>query len=170
MKNLILAIACLSFSFGFSQNDTLNETKVTKRTITTSKGQHTDVKKENTSQSQKLRVENNNRTNQKMRRSATIRKSTTFSTENDNYKIKPDRNGYVMMKMKNGREMMYGKIRKMPNRDFYILVLPDTKKFGYFDRDGNFMIEEYDEASDSVKLKKYQMQKDNSTRSGRSGR
>lgn len=107
-------------------------------------------------------MENNRETNQQVTRSPQIKKSRTFSIDNDNYTIKPDRNGYVMMKMENGREKVYGKIRKMESRNSYILILPNDQKFGYFDKKGNFMVEEYDADSDSVKLKKYRIHKDDS--------
>ena len=104
-------------------------------------------------------VENNNETNQAVsRKPVKITESTTFSTGNEIFTIQPDKNGYTMMSKIDGKEKMYGKIRKMPDREFYILAKENENSFGYFDNDGNFIVESYDPDSDSVYLKKYNLE------------
>ena len=160
MKKLILSLAILSFTFGFAQNeDKMSKTVITKTKVKSSKGEEVAVKEQKYTANQKLQVENNNETNQAVsRKPVKITESTTFSTGNEMFTIQPDKNGYTVMSKKDGKEKMYGKIRKMPDREFYILAKENENSFGYFDNDGNFIVESYDPDSDSVYLKKYNLE------------
>jgi len=90
------------------------------------------------------------------RKMVELKESTTFSTDGQNYTIQPEKNGYkMMMTGTTVRNKMYGKLRKMPNRDGYILVKENENSFGHFDEDGNFIVHSYDPATDAVILKKY---------------
>lgn len=159
MKKLILSIALISFTFGFAQNeDKMTKTVTTKTKVKSSKGEEVAVKEKKYTANQKLEVENNNKTNQAVRRKPVkISESTTFSTGGEDFTIQPDNKGYTMMKTKDGQSEMYGKIRKMPDRESYILVKDDENAFGYFDDDGNFIVESYDPNTDQVILKKYNL-------------
>ncbi len=160
MKKLILSIALISFTFGFAQNeDKMTKTVTTKTKVKSSKGEEVAVKEKKYTAKQKLQVENNNETNQAVNREPVkITESTTFISDGDSYTIKPDVNGYTMHREKDGQTEMYGKIRKMPDRESYILVKENENSFGYFDNDGNFIVETYDSNSDKVILKKYNLQ------------
>jgi transcriptional regulator of aromatic amino acid metabolism len=158
MKKLILVTTLLCFTLGFAQNeDKMTKTVTTKTKVKSSKGEEVAVKEKKYTAKQKLQVQNNNETNQGVNREMVkLEESTTFSTGSQNYTIQPDKNGYQMMvNEENGMKKMYGKIRKMPNRDGYILVKENENSFGYFDENGNFIVESYDPVSDSVILKKY---------------
>ncbi|MBW2960693.1 hypothetical protein [Mesonia aestuariivivens] len=159
MKKLILSLAILSFTFGFAQNeDKMSKTVTTKTTIKSSKGEDVAVKQKKYSSEEKLQVENNNKTNQTVsRKPVKIEESTTFSSGNESYTIAPDKNGYTMMSTKNGKQKMYGKIRKMKDHNYYILAKENENSFGYFDEDGNFVVESYDADNDAVYLKKYNL-------------
>ena len=159
MKKLILSIALISFAFGFAQNeDKMTKTVTTKTKVKSSKGEEVAIKEKKYTAEQKLEVENNNQTNQAVRRDPVkIIESTTFISDGKNYIIKPDANGYMMHQQKDGQTKIYGKIRKMPDRESYILVKENENAFGYFDNDGNFIVETYDPTNDKVILKKYNL-------------
>ncbi|SHI51947.1 hypothetical protein SAMN04488096_102210 [Mesonia phycicola] len=160
MKKFVLLIAMISFSFGFAQNeDKISKTVTTKTKIKSSAGEEVAIQEKKYTSKQALEVNDSNKVNQEAVRSAVeIKESTTFSVGNENYTIEPDKNGYVMMTHKNGEKKMYGKIRKMPDHEFYILVKENENSFGYFDEDKNFIVESYDPASDMVLLKKYNLE------------
>lgn len=156
MKKAILIVALLAGVVVFAQDDNLESTTTTKTTVRSSKGEKTSLNREKTKRKARLEVENNNETNQRVRRSQEVSKTTRFSVDNNAYKITPDKNGYIMtMAGKNGTNKPFGKIRKMPDKEFYILTKKDGDSFGYFDRNGNFVVESYDPSSDSVVSKKY---------------
>jgi len=160
MKKFVLLIAMVSFTFGFAQNeDKISKTVTTKTKVKSSAGEEVAIQEKKYTSKQALQVNDSNQVNQEAVRSAVeIKESTTFSIGNENYTIKPDENGYVMMAHKNGEKKMYGKIRKMPDHEFYILVKENENSFGYFDEDKNFIVESYDPASDTVLLKKYDLE------------
>ena len=83
MKKLILSIALISFAFGFAQNeDKMTKTVTTKTKVKSSKGEEVAIKEKKYTAEQKLEVENNNQTNQAVRRDPVkIIESTTFVTQ-----------------------------------------------------------------------------------------
>ncbi|MDR6302155.1 hypothetical protein [Mesonia maritima] len=162
MKRIsILLFSFFIFSYGMAQNeDTVKETVTKKTTVKSSKGEDVSVEQKTRVRKEELNVENNNKTNQNVTRKAQISESTTFMVDENEYAIQPDKNGYVMSKMVNGKKQLHGKIRKMPDRDFYILTSKQNgDSFGYFDEDGNFIVETYDSKTDAVVLKKYKVEK-----------
>jgi len=140
--------------------DTVKETVTKKTTVKSSKGENVSIEQKTRVKKEELNVENNNKTNQNVTRKAQISESTTFMVDENEYAIQPDKNGYVMSKVIDGNKKLHGKIRKMPDRDFYILTTPNNgDSFGYFDKDGNFIVETYDQKTDAVVLKKYKVEK-----------
>lgn len=162
MKKLMITALCLTFGFtNYAQTEDKMKKTVTTKTITKdNKGENVAVEKRTIKAQQELGVENNDKTNQAVRRhQPQISTSTSFMVDQNSYMISPDRKGYVVHKMNGKERTEYGVIRQMPDRDTYVLHTKEYDSFGYFDEDGNFVVGNYDPKADDVILKKYMMKR-----------
>ncbi len=85
--------------------------------------------------------------------------TTTYYTMNgNNYTFVKDKRGYKISTSKN---LNHGVLRKTSNNN-YIYKTENKTSFGYFDADGNFVVETYDNDGDGVVVEKYTPAKKNS--------
>ena len=78
--------------------------------------------------------------------------STTYYTmDGKNYSFVKDKSGYKISTPKNTN---YGVLRETSNGN-YIYKTENKTSFGYFDADGNFVVETYDNDGDGVIVEKY---------------
>ncbi|MDQ7918619.1 hypothetical protein RBU60_13655 [Mesonia sp. MT50] len=160
MKKIIITALCLTFGLtNYAQTkDKLEKTVTTKTTVKNHEGEEVAIKKRKIRAQQQLGVENNNKTNQTViRYKPQISSSTSFESEEDSFMIAPDRKGYVVYKMDGKRKVQYAVIRKMPEKEMYVLHTKEYDSFGYFDKEGNFVVGNYDPKADAVILKKYKI-------------
>lgn len=159
MKKLVITALCLTFGLtNYAQEDNLEKTVTTKTTVKDSKGEKVAIKKRNIRSQQQLGVENNSETNQAvMRYKPQISSSTSFVTAEDSFLIMPDNKGYTVHKMIGNKKVEYAVIRKMPEKEMYVLHTKEYDSFGYFDKEGNFVVGNYDPKVDGVVLKKYKI-------------
>jgi len=162
MKKLLITALCLTFGLSnYAQTEDKIKKTVTTKTITKdNQGEKVAVEKRTIKAQQELEVENNNETNQAVRRTKPqISTSTSFMVDQNNYMISPDKKGYVVHKMNGNKKTEYGIIRQMPEREIYVLHTNEYDSFGYFDEEGNFVVGNYDPKADGVILKKYMIQR-----------
>lgn len=174
MKKLILNTAVLLFTLGiYSQNTNVKtEEKITTTTIKDSKGEQKIVKKEIISEKQNIEFENaeSSKTNKDMKptpievttTSETIEDGKTKSFEVDHssyydldgtkYEIKSDKKGYILLNR--GKKTVNGVLRKTQNNS-YIFRTKNKVSVGYFDGDGNLILETYNPKTDSMILEKF---------------
>lgn len=174
MKTIILGIAIAAFSIhaqGQNQNVT-NISKTTTTTVKDSDGEKQLVKKENTKEVQNIEFENadSNALNKSVQpspvqvtstvqitgpdgntRTVDVDRSAYYSVGGDKYQVTVDNTGYTMMDQKGKRA---GVLRQTGNNS-YIYRTKDKTAVGWFDNNGNLILQTYDDKSDSFKTETY---------------
>ena len=177
MKNLIVTLSLiLCTSYGFAQNKNVQtEEKTTVRTIRDSDGEKKIVKKEEKQEVQNIEFEDNgkNTLNKDMKntpvevtsktevsvdgvtRSVDVDRSAYYNLDGTKYEVAVDKTGYSLKNTK-GRNL--GVLRKTSNNN-YIYVENNKVSVGYFDNDGNLILETYDSKNDVMIVDKYMVVK-----------
>lgn len=164
MKILFLCAALVFSTMGFAQvenTDTVKETTVVKTTVKSSLGEEVSVKKQERIAKQKLALEQDGTTNQTVnRKPVVVETSTTFVSDGEDYIIEPDPKGFVITIVKEGKKSDYGKIRKMSRPNAYLLVTESGNAFGYFNAEGDFVVESYDPINDVIVVDSFSISED----------
>lgn len=180
MKTSILALLFLAFTIGTNaQNkNVLKTTKTKTTTIKDSDGEKKIVKTEKTNEVQnvKLGEEKSNTINIPTVNSPTqVTKTTEISVDGElksrnvehsayymfggeKYQIKADNLGYTVISTDASNNNYRGILRKTSNNN-YIYTDGTKTSFGYYDNDGNLILETYDNKSDLIKLEKFEILK-----------
>lgn len=169
MKNIMTLAFAVLLSAGMQAQNT-NVTDVTKKTITTVKdsdGTKQVVKEQNIRAKQNIELENadSKALNKNLKDSPVEMVSTTTVTNPDgttrtvamdrsaayqyngvNYMLALDPSGYVVTDVNN---VQIGLLRATTNNSF-IFKGKNSISIGYFDVDGNLVLDTYDDASDKV--------------------
>ncbi|MFC4740692.1 hypothetical protein ACFO3U_11880 [Flavobacterium ponti] len=177
MKNLIVTLSLiLCTSYGFAQNKNVQtEEKTTVRTVRDSDGEKKIVKKEEKQEVQNIEFEDNgkNTLNKDMKntpvevtsktevsvdgvtRSIDVDRSAYYNLDGTKYEVAVDKTGYSL---KNTKGKNLGILRKTSNNN-YIYVENNKVSVGYFDNDGNLILETYDSKNDVMIVDKYMVVK-----------
>lgn len=169
MKNTIKIAFALLISAGLQAQNT-NVTNVTKKTVTTikdSEGERKVVKEEKIQQRQKIELENgaSDALNKDMKnspveivstttitnpdgttRTVSVDRSSSYEFNSTAYRLSLDPSGYVVTNTNNEK---IGLLRATTTNS-YIFRGEDSISIGYFDVNGNMVLETYDENSDQV--------------------
>ncbi|WP_396145120.1 hypothetical protein [Flavobacterium sp.] len=174
MKKIILVTIALLVSISFeAQNKNIkDETKTTTTTITDSNGKKTYVKKENTREVQKieLKEEKPNTLNIETKDSPVVVTTTTKITnpdgstrtvdvdrssyymyDNKKYNVELDANGYRIT----GDDIKKSALLRKTSTNSFIYYNGKETSIGYFDTDGNLVLETYNSKTDTVTYKTY---------------
>lgn len=153
-----------------------DETKTTVTTVTTSKGEKKFIKKENTREIQKIELKDQNPKNINMdiKPSAVMVETTTTITNPDGSMrtVETDRSSYYVLNGKKYQVSLDSKgyrilsedqteeafLRKTTTNSF-IYRNKDKIAIGYFDVEGNLILETYDPINDSITHEKYNLTK-----------
>lgn len=177
MKNLIVTVSLiLCTSYGFAQNKNVQvEEKTTTTTIKDSDGEKKIVKKEEVKEIQNIEFESseNNTLNKETKetpievttktevsvdgvtRSIDVDRSAYYNYNGRKFEVAVDKSGYSL---KNPKGKDLGVLRKTSNNN-YIYVENNKVSVGYFDKDGNLILETYDAKNDVIIVNKYIMVK-----------
>lgn len=174
MKKLILGIAVVAFSLN-AQAQNQNVTNVSKTTVTTVKdsdGEKKLVKDENIKEVQNIEFQNaeSNALNKDMKASpvqvtSTVQitgpdgrtrtvdadRSAYYSIGGDKYQVTVDNIGYTMM---DGKGKRAGVLRQTANNS-YIYRTKDKTAVGWFDANGNLVLQTYNDKTDSFTTETY---------------
>ncbi len=174
MKNLILGLAAFIFTAGMNAQNT-NVTSTSKSTVTTvkdSEGEKKLVKTQNVNEVQNVELQNaeSNALNKdvkpspvKVTASTTITapdgstrvvdvdRSAYYSLGGQRYQVSVDNTGYTLMTDDNKRA---GILRPLSNNS-YIYRSGDRTSVGYFDGNGNLILETYDDKNDRITVETY---------------
>lgn len=170
MKKLVLGIAAVLFTLG-SQAQNTNVTGVTKTTVTTVKdsdGEKRLVKTQNVNQTQNVELEDadSNELNKDVKASPVqvtasttitapdgssrvvdVDRSAYYSMGATKYQVAVDNVGYTLLDEKQKRS---GVLRPLSNNS-YIYRNGNQTSVGYFDNNGNLVLQTYDEKTDTIK-------------------
>lgn len=171
MKYLTL-IAALTFSFALSAQNTnvQKETKTTTVTVDNGKEKKKLVKTESLNATQDVELENaeTKELNKNVKDTpVNVTRSTTIAADRDfnrelgqisnyslngkNYVFVTDKTGY---RISSPEQKDFGKLRRTSDNR-YIVKTSQKTSVGYFDANGNFVVESYDDATDSVTIETY---------------
>ncbi|MBK5212445.1 MAG: hypothetical protein JJE55_02140 [Flavobacteriaceae bacterium] len=158
MKKILIVLALAAFTTGIAQENRneKKETVVTKTAVKSDLG--TDVSTKAVTKTEKqviaLDASEANQTNQSIQMEP-VKVNTDVSYDYDGNRFKfinqKDQNGYRMMTIKdNATQDEYAVIKPTSQNGYYILSKDGTSSFGYFNADGNFVVERYDAKNDVV--------------------
>ena len=174
MKNLIVLATVIFVAINTNAQNTnvQTETKISTRTVKDSDGERKTVKKEQTQELQKIELGDTkpNTINVDMKESPIQKISTTQITNPDGttrtvdidrssyyenngkkYQVSLDAAGYSIVDSNTSRPAM---LRKTSTNSF-IYRNKNKISVGYFDINGNLILENYDEKSNSIKTETY---------------
>lgn len=175
MKTLSIVAASLLFSVAMqAQNTNVTQTsKTTVRTIKDSEGEKKVVKEQKTTEAQDIKFKDaaGDPLNKEMAASPTQIISTTQITNPDGttrtvdvdrssvytsesgkkFTVSLDAMGYQVM----GDGLKKPALMRKTSTNSYIYRAKDKTSIGYFDTDGNIILETYDDASDKVTIEKF---------------
>jgi hypothetical protein len=168
MKNLILVFALLIGTSIYAQDpvkDKMKETKV--KTIKVEEnGKMVEKKvKVTTEQEQKIKTKiDSNHYENSNRISTPIKVTKTISIDNDNdpfydsetnlmyytskendYEFSRNKSGFVIMTSDGDKNTMFGNARLTSNKRYYLLNTNNYSGIGYFNAEGDFVVEYYDD-------------------------
>lgn len=173
MKNIVLALA---LALGLSVNAQVNKnvTKETTTTRTTVNKGNQGVKSSEVNQTRTAQQEldfkdaESNKLNKDLKptpvavtTSTTISgdgiptqeidRSSYYTLNGQRYQFVTDKTGYRVI---SGDNQNFGTMRRTSNNN-YIYRSGTTTSIGYFDKDGNFVVESYDDKTDGVTVQTY---------------
>ena len=177
MKTIILTAFAILLSLNM-QSQNQNSSTVTKTTTTTIKdneGEHKIVKKEETKELQNIELNEvpANTLNTEIKASPVQVTATTkvsvdgeektidvdhsayYMYDNENYQIALDKSGYTITNPKSSKPAF---LRRTSNNS-YIYKNKDKFSVGYFNADGNLVLETYNEKTDKITVEVFNLQK-----------
>ena len=174
MKVLVLSMFAILLSINSQAQNTnvKSEVKTTTKTIKDNKGEKKIVKTEEIKEVQKIKLEEAkpNTLNIPMKddqkvdvtkktqvavdgvtQSIDVDRSAYYTLNGQKYQVAIDKGGYVMAFPDSADRAV---LRRTSNNN-YIFKNKDKLSVGYFDAEGNLVVETYDEKTDTVVLEKY---------------
>lgn len=173
MKTLLTTISlALALSLSAQNKNVQNETKTTVTTIKDSEGEKQVVKKENIQQQQDIEFQNpdgkslNKRTVETpvevtsstqitnpdgSTRTVDVDRSAIYTYNGQTYKVDLDSYGYTVSSSVFKKPAL---LRKT-STNAYIYRNNGMTSIGYFDREGNLVLETYDDKTDQVSVQKF---------------
>ncbi len=79
-----------------------------------------------------------------------------YNYNDEKFTFTPVNNGFSMTLPENSS---YGQARKSASNHFYLMTIKGHPGVGYFDNDGNFVVEYYDSDNDTMVMQSYEMNK-----------
>lgn len=174
MKTINLGLLLLLFFINTqAQNQNVkSEVKTTITTIKDSEGEKTLVKKQDIQEVQNIELKDadSNILNKEMKetpvqvtsltkvtnpdgttRTVDIDRSSYYLSNNKKYKVNLDASGYKIISVDNGSSA----ILRKTSTNSYIYRAKGKTSIGYFDTEGNLILETYEDKSDRVTIQKY---------------
>jgi len=84
----------------------------------------------------------------------TENKVVYYNFNDEKFTFTSDAKGFIISSASNNS---YGQARKSMNNHFYIMTIKEQPAIGYFDNDGNFVVEYYDANKDVMVIESYEM-------------
>lgn len=181
MKNLIYAVSFLMVTGVYAQDkkpiDKMEETTTTKTTINKNGEKVSEnTVKVTTKKEQEIKTEqregnttNGDKVDTPIKVTKTIEinsdsdpffsandKTVYYNYNDDKFTFTSGSNGFLMSSSENPS---YGEARKSASNHFYLMTIKGQPGVGYFDSNGNFIVEYYDKDNDAMIMESYEMVK-----------
>jgi hypothetical protein len=167
MKKILIVLALAGFSTAFAQ-ETKNEnekktTTITKTTVEDSKGVDVSTKAVTETENQKLALNNFDGTHNfnTVMQPREIKSDVNYSNDGVSYRFEPHTtNGFQLMSVGNNdvKPVEYAVLRPSSQKGYYIMSQDGQSSFGYFNQNGNFVVESYDAKNDVVVTTVYKLE------------
>ncbi|MDC7993637.1 hypothetical protein [Altibacter sp. HG106] len=178
MKKILIVVAFAAFAGAYAQ-ETKNENKTTVTTktqtrVTDNSGVNVTTKETKKTATQELALRGFDGTHNfnAVMTPSNVNTDVDYSYGGDTYRFQTADTGYTIMTGENG-ETNYARIRPSSQKGYYIVTQDGNNSMGYFNSDGDFVVESYDpdndgvmnyvykiEYNDDMKMKKNKMKKD----------
>ncbi|MEM0518790.1 MULTISPECIES: hypothetical protein [Aequorivita] len=166
MKKTLLIIALAAFTAGFAQENKnkKSETVVTKTAVKSEKGTEVSTKAVTKTKKQILALDDSdaNQTNQSVvMKPAKVNTDVSYDYDGNRFQFlnQKDKDGYRLMTVKdNATQEEYAIIKPTSQNGYYIMSRDGKSSFGYFNADGNFVVERYDANLDAIVSDVYKLQ------------
>ena len=166
MKKILLIVSLAAFTAGFAQENKneKTETVVTKTAVKTDKGTKVATKAVTQSQQQVIALDDSdqNETNQSVvMKPMEVNTSVSYGYDGNRYQFmnQKDEKGYRLMTVKdNASQEEYAIIKPTSQNGYYIMSQNGSSSFGYFNAEGNFVVERYDSKTNSIVSDVYKLQ------------
>ena len=158
MKKLIIVFALAAFSSAFAQENKnkVKQTVVTNTTVTDNQGAKTSTKAVSNTKKQVIALDKNdaNKVNQNIvMKPIEVDTDVNYGFEGNRFQFisQEDKEGYRLMTVRdNAKQEEYAIIKPTSQNGYYILSKEGNSSFGYFNDDGNFVVERYDAKLDAI--------------------
>ncbi|QNJ98653.1 hypothetical protein [Constantimarinum furrinae] len=151
---LLLASGSMLFAQETQTENEKKETTVTKTTVKDSKGVDVQTKEVTKTETQDMALKNFDGTHNFDTQMLPTKVNTDVDFSNDGvtYRFAPrETSGYNLMTYAENDVMTpYATLRPSSQAGYYILTQDGVSSFGYFNQNGNFVVESYDPESDSI--------------------
>lgn len=153
---IVLALAAFTSAFAQENKNKKKETVVTKTTVTDAKGTQTSSKSISNTTKQVIGLDKNesNQVNQNIvMQPMEVDTEVSYGFEGNRFQFisQKDEDGYRLMTVRdNAKNEDYAIIKPSTQNGYYILAKDGQSSFGYFNDDGNFVVERYDPNTDAV--------------------
>ncbi len=166
MKKTMIIFALAACTVSFAQNTNEIEVETTKKTmVTDNDGVEVNTKKVEMKTKTELAL-GNKTSNQNF---TTLMKPTKVVTDVDysnngkNYRFMPKKDGYYMVDA-NKKDVEVARLYPTSQKGYYIYTKDGNSSIGYFNTNGDFMVESYNPENDSVMNYVYKIKMDDATK------
>lgn len=171
MKKVLIILALAAFTTGFAQENKnkKQETVVTKTAVKSEKGTDVSTKAVTQTEKQVIALDDSdaNQTNQSVVMKPTeINTDVSYGYDGNRFQFinQKDENGYRLMTVKdNATQEEYAIIKPTSQNGYYIMSKEGKSSFGYFNADGNFVVERYDPNLNSIVSDVYKLEMNKNT-------
>ncbi|MDC8001744.1 hypothetical protein POV26_11910 [Aequorivita todarodis] len=163
MKKVLMIFALAAFTTAFAQDNKSEktETVVTKVKVKDNKGVHTDVKEVTRTETQPIKLDPKDagKTDQDYELGPTrVQTDVNYSSADHSYMFENEKNGYKIYDTKAGQKNDFAILRPTSKNGYYIMSQAGNNSFGYFNEDGNFVVESYNPKTDAVEKTIYKLE------------
>lgn len=163
MKRVLIIFALAAFTTGFAQENKSEkqETVTTKISVKDNQGVRTDVREEKITKKQPIKLNPNDagKIDQEYTvGSPKIKTDVTYNSSEHNYMFENEEKGFKVYDTKDGEKKDAAVLRPTSQKGYYIMSQAGGNSFGYFNNDGNFVVESYNPTTDSVEQTTYRLE------------
>jgi len=158
MKKIVLIMALAGFTTAFAQVDENQQTQVTKTTVESANGKDVVSKNVTIEKKQELKLQNTgvDKTNYSVTMSPVrIDTDVSYNFDNKTYSFQNNDSKYQLMRMDNDNPSVYATMKPSSQKGYYLVIRDNENSLGYFNKNGNFVIESYDPKTDVLKTTVY---------------
>lgn len=166
MKKIFVIIALAAATAGFAQENTntKKETITTKTAVKDSKGVEVSSKSVSRSEKQVIGLEDSdkNKVNQDIAMNPVkVDTDVTYGYQGNRFQFlsQKDTEGYRLMTIKdNATNEEYAVIKPTSQNGYYIYSKNGKSSFGYFNQEGNFVVESYNPQTDAIESQTFKLE------------